>query len=447
MTEEKPKQPGVHYWLNQTWLSIRVPLAAIILALLVGAVILIFSGVNPLDAYQALFVGAFGETRYLLRTLEKATPLIFSGLAVAFGFKAGLFNIGAQGQLLLGAMTAALIGFMVTGLPPLIHIPLALLGGALTGALYGFIPGALKTYTGAHEVITTIMLNYVAINITDYLADGPFKDPEPANIVARTARIQDSAVIPTPQIDLTVGVLLALLLMIVFSVLVFAIFKKVTLGIKNKLLLFLIRLGLVVGLGIGLAQLLRVIAPRFYAQPVGFLPYNAIPFPIGFLIAILMAVVVWFILMRTTLGFEIRTVGLNPHAARYAGIKVKMIIILAMVISGFLAGMGGSIETQAVVGRYQPGFNTGLGFDGITVALLGRNHPLGVIPAALLIGAMQAGSNVMQFQAGVPSEIIGVIQALMLFFVAADMIVRWVIRAKARPGEVKIDLTSGWGKQ
>jgi simple sugar transport system permease protein len=206
-------------------------------------------------------------------------------------------------------------------------------------------------------------------------------------------------------------------------------------------------LALVIGLGVGITQLVRVLSPGFYTQPINFLPYETLPFPIGFFIAIAVAVIVWFILMRTTFGFEIRTIGLNPHAAKYSGMKVRMLFILAMVISGFLAGMGGSIETQAVVGRYQPGFNTGLGFDGITVALLGRNHPLGVIPAALLVGAMQAGSNVMQFRAGVPSEIIDVIQALMLFFVAADMIVRWVIRAKAKPDEVKIDLTSGWGKQ
>jgi len=151
--------------------------------------------------------------------------------------------------------------------------------------------------------------------------------------------------------------------------------------------------------------------------------------------------------MRTTLGFEIRTIGLNPHAARYAGIKVHLGFILAMVISGFLAGLGGSVETLGIVGRFQPGFNTGLGFDGITIALLGRNHPLGVIPAALLVGAMKGGSNVMQFQAGVPSQIIDVIQALMLFFVAADVIVRWVIRAKVKPESEKLTLTTGWGKK
>jgi general nucleoside transport system permease protein len=159
---------------------------------LIGAIILIVSGANPLRAYSALLEGSFGSLPAFGRTLEKATPLVFSGLAVAFAFKAGLFNIGAQGQLLFGAMTAAVVGFSIQGLPPFLHATLALLAGALAGGLYAAIPGALKVYTGAHEVITTIMLNYIAINITDYLADGPLKDPSPTNIVARTQLIFDS---------------------------------------------------------------------------------------------------------------------------------------------------------------------------------------------------------------------------------------------------------------
>ncbi len=449
MSDENKKTPGFFHWLNQIWLGIRVPLAAVILALLIGALILLVSKINPLDAYGALFKGAFGSEKYLLRTLEKATPLIFSGLAVAFAFRAGLFNIGAQGQLLFGALTAALLGFLIEGLPPLVHIPLALLGGALAGGLYGAIPGILKTFTGAHEVITTIMLNYIAINITDFLADGPFKDDSPGNIVARTPKIADSAVIPTPQIPLTSGLLIVLGVMLVAAILVFVVLRKQTFKIKNKNVLISLKILVVIVFGIAIGLLLKAITPAFYAAPVSisFLPYKAIPMPVGFLIAIAAAVVVWFLLMRTSLGFEIRTIGLNQHAAKYAGIKVRLIFILAMVISGFLAGMGGAVETQGVVYRYQPGFNVGLGFDGITIALLGRNHPLGVIPAALLVGAMKGGGNVMQFDAKVPAEIIDVIQALMLFFVAADMIVRWVIRAKARPGEEKIKLTSGWGNQ
>ena len=352
-------------WLGDIRRVIAVPLTAVLLALLIGAILLAVSGANPIKAYSALIDGSFGDMKAFGRTLAKATPLIFSGLAVAFAFKAGLFNIGAQGQLLFGALVAAVVGFMVHGLPAFLHATLALLAGGAAGALYAAIPGALKAYTGAHEVITTIMLNYVAINITDYFADGPLKD---TGIVARTPEILDTARIPS------IGEI-----------------------------------------------------------------------PVGFFLAVLAAVAIWWLLWHTTLGFEIRTVGLSPHAAKYAGMKVAYTVILTMVISGFLAGVGGAIETQGIVYRYQPGFNTGLGFDGITIALLGKTHPFGIIPAALLIGAMKAGASTMQFDAGVAKEITDVIQALMLFFVTADMIVRKLIRARDDGGE-KITL-SGWGQQ
>ncbi len=356
--------------LSRAWRAVSVPLAAVLLAALIGAVILIASGANPLSAYSALLRGSFGSATAIGRTFEKATPLIFRGLAVAFAFKAGLFNIGAQGQLLIGAIFSAWLGFSIKGLPIYIHAPLALLGGALAGGLFAAIPGALKTYTGAHEVITTIMLNFVAINITDFLADGPWKDTSPGNIVARTPLIEDSA-----------------------------------------------RLGEIGNV------------------------------PIGFIIGVLVALVTWWLLWKTTVGYEIRTVGLNQHAARYAGIRVPRTVILTMVISGIMAGFGGAIETQGVVGRYQPGFNVGLGFEGITIALLAKTHPFGVIPAALLVGAMNAGSSQMQFDAGVASQIIDVIQALILFFVAADVIVRWIIRQRRVEGEEQLTLSTGWGAQ
>ena len=356
--------------LKRLWRAVSVPLFAVILAMLIGTVILVVSGADPFRSYAALAQGAFGSGQTISRTLEKATPLMLSGLAVAFAFKAGLFNIGAQGQLIFGAITSAWLGYSITGLPWYLHAPLALLGGAVAGGLFGAIPGALKAYTGAHEVITTIMLNFVAINITDYLADGPWKDPTPGNIVARTP-----AVLPSARLE---------------------------------------DLGII---------------------------------PVGFLIALLCAVGAWWLLWKTTIGFEIRTVGLNPHAARYAGIRVARTVILTMVLSGVLAGLGGSIETMGIIGRFQPGFNTGLGFEGITIALLGKTHPLGVVPAALLVGAMKAGANQMQFSAGVPAEIIDVIQALILFFVAAEIIVRWLIRQRAVEGEEQIALSSGWGAQ
>ena len=353
--------------VRRIWRSISVPLVAVLLGLLIGGTLLFVSGANPFEAYGALIKGAFGTPVAVQRTLEKATPLVFSGLAVAFAFKAGLFNIGAQGQLLIGAIVAAYVGFAIEGLPAIIHAPLALLIGGLAGALYGYIPGVLKVYTGAHEVIVTIMLNYVAINITDYLADGPWKDLSPGNVVARTPKIQPSAELPI--------------------------------------------LGNI---------------------------------PLGFIFAVLAAIIVWWLLYRTTLGYEIRTVGLNASAAQYAGIRVARMVILTMMISGFLAGFGGAVETLGIVGRYQPGFNAGLGFDGITVALLGKTSPFGVIPAALLMGAMRAGASQMQFSAGVAKEITDVITAFILFFVAADVIVKWLIRQRDSDDE-RIMLSSGWG--
>ena len=365
VSKEDPKEEAG--FLGRLWYGVRLPFISVILAMLIGAIILLVSGANPITAYQALFKGAFGSLSSLGRTLEKATPLLFSGLAISFAFKAGLFNIGAQGQLLLGAIVAAGIGFGVDGLPAFLHIPLAILGGAVAGGLFAAIPGVLKVSTGANEVITTIMLNYIAINITDFLADGIWKDTTTGNVVARTPKILPSAEIPK-----------------------------------------------IAGL------------------------------PLGFLLAVLVAVLVWWILNKTTLGFEVRTAGMNQRAAKYAGIKVARTIVLTLVISGLLAGIGGAIETQGVVGRFQPGFNVGLGFDGITVALLGKTSPIGNVFAALLIGAMKSGSSQMQFSAGVAAEITSVIQALMLFFIAADMIIRWLIRARDE-GEEGISLSSGWG--
>jgi simple sugar transport system permease protein len=345
------------------------PLAAVIVGLLIGAVVLIAHGANPMAAYSALWQGSFGNLAAIARTLEKTTPLVFSGLALAFAFKAGLFNIGAQGQLLFGALAAAVVGFGLKGLPAVIHIPLALITGAAAGGLYAFVQGALKVYTGAHEVITGIMLNYVAINFTDYLAAGPFKDPTPGNIIARTALIRDASQIP---------------------------------------------------------QLWGI--------------------PTGFLIGVGAALILWWLMNKSTVGFEMRTAGFNVHAAQYAGINVGRLLAITMVFSGILAGLGGAVETLGVVHRFQPGFNVGLGFDGITIALLARTHPLGVIPAALLVGAMRAGSNRMQFAAGVSLEIIDVILALILFLVAADRLLRWMLR-RGRVETHLPALSTGWGRQ
>ena len=347
--------------------SVAVPLAAVILGLLIGALLIVSQGASPIAAYSSLLKGGLGDGDALLRTLQKATPLIFGGLAVAFAFKAGLFNIGGQGQLLVGAVFAAAVGFGVNGLPMVIHLPAALIAGALAGAIWGGIAGALKATTGAHEVIVTIMLNFVGGNLTDWLSANPWKDNSGNNIVARTPLVEDSATIPT--------------------------------------------LGAV---------------------------------PVGFLLAVLTAIGCWMILERSTYGFEVRSVGQNRNAAHYAGIKVGWIMASTMAVAGTLAALGGAVESLGVDGRFEAGVNVGLGFEGITIALLARANPLGVIPAALLVGLMEAGASRMQFKAGVAPELIDVIQALILFFVAAPVIVRWLLRMRQGDSE-QLRLGAGWG--
>ena len=339
-----------------------MPILAVALAIATGAIIIALSGSSPVDAYKALIDGSLSDSRSIGRTLEKATPLVMGGLAVAFAFKAGLFNIGGQGQLVFGALIAGAVGYGITGLPWIIHTPLALLAGALAGAIWGAIPGILKSTRGAHEVITTIMLNFVALNMTDWLASKVWREE---GVIVRTPHIEESAEIP--------------------------------------------RWGEI---------------------------------PTGFLLAVVIDFVCWYLLRSTTFGFEIKSVGLNPNAARYAGISVKKIVIMTMAISGLLAALGGAIETQGVVGRYEPGFNAGLGFEGITIALLARTHPLAVIPAAILIGAMEAGGSMMQFKADVSPEITDIIQALILIFVATPIIVRWFLSQK-EANELSVSTT--WG--
>jgi ABC-type uncharacterized transport system permease subunit len=366
--------PRIKERLRSAINAILVPLLAIFTALVIGALIIMAAGGNPLAAYRGLFQGAFGSAKALSETTVWATPYIFAGLAVALAFKGGLFNIGAEGQLAFGAVAAAWIGYALpevlgVTLPTVVHIPLAVGLGMLAGAIWGAIPGWLKARTGGHEVINTIMMNYIALNITSYLLNGPMKDPNPLNVVARTPEIAESARIP-------------------------AIF------------------------------------PGFR-------------FHWGFVLALAVAGLVWWLLQKTTLGFEIRTAGANPDAARYAGVSVARTIVISMMLSGLLAGLAGAIEVTALNYRHELGFSVGYGFDAIAIALLGKTHPLGVVLAALLWGAMRNGATRMQFLTQIPVDVISVIQALILLFVAADAIIRWIYRIRAE--EERVVLTRGWG--
>ena len=371
--EQKDANPILRF-LRSTVNALLVPLLAVLTSIIIGGIVIMIAGGNPFMAYIGLFQGGFGSLKALSETAVWASPYIFAGLAVALAFKGGLFNIGAEGQIALGAVASAWVGYALPdllgiSLPAAIHIPLAVGAGILMGALWAAIPGALKAYTGGHEVINTIMMNYIALNMTSFLLNGPMKDPNPLNVVARTPMIADSARIPTL--------------------------------------------------------------------------FEGFRIHWGFVLALVVAFLVWWLLWKTTLGFEIRTVGANPDAAKYAGINVKRTIVLTMAFSGLLAGLAGTIEVTALNYRHELGFSIGYGFDAIAIALLGKTHPLGVVLAAILFGAMRNGGTRMQFLTQIPVDIISVIQALILLFVAADAIIRYIYRIRAR--EERVVLTRGWG--
>ena len=341
----------------ETWVVVALPLLSIVLALLVGAVVILFSELLvpdrpfdptlPVTAYLALLEGSFGGPSAFLNTLVATAPLVLGGLSVAIGFKAGLFNIGAQGQFLMGALGAVAAGVAVSSAPPIVAIPVALAFGMLAGGITGFIPGFLKAVSGAHEVVTTIMLNYIAISLLAAVVSGPLKVPKS----------------PSP----------------------------VTHDVGNA------------------------------AYPV-LVPPNG---NLGLLIAAGAIVLVWWLLFRTTLGFEIRTVGANPDAARYAGMRPRVLIIFTMSLCGVLAGTAGAGVVLGVTHHMTSSFGTTVGFDSIAVALLARSNPVGILFAALLFGSMRAGAGLMQINALIPPELIDVVQAtILLFLVAAPVVLR-----------------------
>ncbi|MBA3777935.1 MAG: ABC transporter permease [Chloroflexi bacterium] len=370
-----PRDPVARFWSVAA-----VPIAAVVLALLVGSLIILassffavggFEPLLPVEAYSSLLRGSFGSVNGLVNTVVAATPLVLAGLAVGIGFKAGLFNIGAQGQFLMGALAAAGTGAALAQQPPPIAIGGALLAAAIGGGLWGFIPGALKAWTGAHEVVTTIMLNYIAAAVIGYLITGPLAAP--GFSFARTGPVGNAAL-------------------------------PIILGRNGHL---------------------------------------------GILIALLAVPLAYWLLWRSTLGFELRTVGANPNAARYAGMRPGLLTIFTLSLCGLLAGLAGGGQILGTSGFMNASYGTATGFDAIAVALLGRAHPVGILAASLLFGAMRAGSGLMQIEARIPVEIIDVIQAVILLFLAADVIVRRILRLRAaRSGVDEIQtVTRSYGEQ
>ena len=368
--------------------GILIPLLALLSALIVGAIVMIFTDPevarawasvtrNPgralslswelvSTAYSALFRGAFGTPTAISETLVASTPLILAGLSVALAFRAGLFNIGAEGQIILGMLFASYVGFTFN-LPAVIHLPLTLVAGFAGGAVWGAVPGFLKAKTGAHEVITTIMLNYIAVNLLTFLLKSTtFQRPGRSDPLSK--EVLDSARLPS------------------------------------------------------------------------FGDYRA---NWGIVLAILMAFVVWYLLFRTTIGFRFRAVGANPHAAAYAGMSVAGTYVLAMAFAGGLAGLAGTANLIGIAYSMSPGF-LNYGFDAIALALLGRTHPFGVVLAAVLFGALRAGALTMQGSAQVGVDIIVVIQALIIMFVAAPTLVREIYRIRARSAIETDTFTKSW---
>mgnify|MGYP000075913872 CR=1 FL=1 len=335
--------------------NIIYSLIAIIIALILGAVFIIAFGYDVKTAFYHLFNGSFGSLYSLSQTLLQTTPLIFAGLAVAIGFKSGLFNIGVEGQLYWGALASAVIGLRLGSFPLTVALPLTLLAGAIAGGIWGFIPGFLKAKTGAHEVITTIMLNEIAILGTTFMTVHYFKVEGP---VDQTARLSESVTIAS------------------------------------------------------------------------ILPGGQISS--GIIIAIIVLILTYFLFNNTSLGYDLQTVGNNPGAAEYGGINSDKMTILAMVISGAVAGLAGSVIIMGQLGRFVTNFSPGYGFTGIAVAVLARNNPVAVLLAALLFGALEAGGMSMQLFAGIPNDLIGIIQGMVILFVAAPGFIKLLSRITGR---------------
>lgn len=344
---------------TQLWDNFKFPLLSIFFAFLIGSVFIIMTGNSPFVAYYALISGSmFGMSR-IGETLLKTTPLIFTGLSIAFAFRCGLFNIGAEGQFIMGTLFTVTAGYMFRDLPAPLLIPVILTAGALGGGIWAAIPGVLKAKLGVHEVIVTIMLNYTALFLTNFF-------------------IRTSLNPSTLQGDVQKA-------------------HSVILGENARL--------------INMSEILPI--------------FGNSSLHAGIFIAIAAAFVIWFLLFKTTMGYEIRSVGSNPFASEYGGISISKNIIKAMFISGMLSGLAGATLVSGLTFKIdQAPASAGYGFTGIAVALVGKNHPLGVLASALLFGILSNGERKMQI-AGIPKEVVGIIQGIIIIFIAGEAILQY----------------------
>lgn len=342
-----------------------VIVAALVISLLVGAALIRYQGVNPWFAYETLIREALVVDGSLTRTLQKTAPLVLTGLAVVLPLRVGLFNIGGQGQFATGAIFGAWVAYVAGG-AGFVGALLGMVVGLVCGAVVGLVVGVLKAWRGVHEVISTIMLNYIVAGVTFWLVVGPLQAES-----SKTSGIPQTEPIPEA------------------------------------------------------AQL---------GAPAGI--------PIGFAVAVVLAVLCWWMLSRTTLGFKFNTVGANKSAAGYAGISISRITILSMALGAGLAGLGGALEAAGTLHRFEPAIVGTLGFDGITIALLARANPLATIPAALLVGILRTGAAGLQFNTGIAPEIVDVLLAIILLMVSIPVLGKWLFRSRA--DKVSVASTS-WG--
>ncbi|MBI3167751.1 MAG: ABC transporter permease [Chloroflexi bacterium] len=341
----------------ETLIDALLPVIATLAALAVGALMLLALKVNPIEAYAALWDGAFGSTNALAETLVKATPLLLVALGICISFRGDVINIGGEGQMIIGAVLATWVGLTFTGLPGWLVITLAMVAGFTGGAVWGGVPGVLKAYFNVNEILSTVMMNAIAVQLMNFLLRGPMIDPSQAQLASKipqTARLEDAF------------------------------------------------------------HLARLAPTRLH---------------LGALIAVILAILVYILLWRTTLGFRIRAVGQSPFASRYAGIKVPRYMVLALLLSGAFAGLAGAVQVYGVNYRMitdgsASGFTGSAGFNGIVAALFGQLHPLWSIPASILFGALLVGANSMQRMVQVPSALITVLNGLVVVFVVSSEIWR-----------------------
>lgn len=326
-------------------------LIAVLAALIGGSIVIFLTSSEPLVAMKAMFIDPFSSMFNIGTILNKAVPLILTGLALSVVFQSGVFSMGAEGQLYIGAFVGTVVGVSFSGIPVVLHMLLIMLCAMVGGALFGAIPGLLKAYLNANEIVTTLMLNFVAILTTSYLVNNQFEAPD-AGGFARMQYLDDSLLL-SKFIDGTIA-------------------------------------------------------------------------HTGIFIAIIAVIAVYILLYHTSLGYELRLVGQNPHFAKYGGINTVKVIVLSVMLSGALAGLAGIIEIMGIQKTFKENFSSGLGFDGIIIALLARNHPIGVLFASLFYAYILVGSQTMQLGSDMPREVAVIIQVLLVLFVTSQAIFTFI---------------------